>query len=952
MKPILSLLFLLLCKFVFLIPVVFSQEKRCDTFMDSLSLSFQQEISQMIVEKNKDINRFRTEEDVLVIPVIFHIVHQGEAVGQGLNLSTAQVYNQIAVLNQDFRRLNADTMKAPAKFKNLAADTRIEFVLAQIDPFGIPLKEIGVNRYDGGRNRWVRTDFDRLVKPVTIWNPNQYFNIWVTGVSGVLGYAQFPIGSKLKEGSDWNKPNAELTDGVVIDYQAFGSNGARVAFNLNPKYNLGRTLTHEVGHFLGLIHISGDGGCDKDDFCEDTPLQNINHYDCRTGIMSCGTENMVQNYMDYSDDFCMNLFTQQQVARMRTALENAQRRKTLPLSRVAEKPANGVYAWFDTDKSEICPSQSINFEQKSVIIGNNINIQNITWLFPNGSPATSTQANPTVTYSKLGSYDVVLIVKSNVNTDTIILKNRIKVAFPQAVAGGFLHDFEGAIAKTGWKTTGSAWQRVAAGGFGNSFSSAVLRNTQNMEKEARLISPNINVENTNVLSISFDMSYVANLEKADSFAVMLSEDCGTSYRTIWKSGGIFMATAQKSNAGVLPRSVDWRAVAIHVDTRKIGAAQIAFISLNYGGSNLFLDNISINKVTNSLPLPIANFTFTPSLLLRNEKTIIEENASNLPTQFDWNLTGAVPQTSSERIFYAQYANEGMYNTVLRVSNPRGTTESIQGNAVKVIAGRKLDNIKGKKTSVKVLGINQLLSGHNTSKDKAKAEYFSKFGKYEKLYGADILFSNVVLGQPNATLTFAIWDVKDGLPHQIMAEKKVTVSAIRKDAIRQQPTRITLDQPIDIPDDFFAGILLTYTSNDQVAIQTTETTALQNTAFEQSEAGNWLPYSAPVAEKGKNSPASHAIFPIVTPEEGLIDDAFVSRNIRLFPNPTTKIVNIDYDEVTIQSYLIYNTLGQVLVRKQVREKLSKIELNTLSAGLYFLIFETDKGIGTKKLVLLD
>lgn len=932
-------------------PVASAQDHRCGTVMDSLLYtSFQEEINQIIFQKKKDKNRFRIEEDVFIIPVVVHIVHQGEAVGQGLNLSAAQVYNQIEVLNQDFRRRNIDTLNAPSKFRKVAEDTRMEFVLAQFDPFGVPMKEIGIHRYEGGRSRWGRTDFEKLVKPLTIWNPDQYFNIWVSGVSGALGYAQFPIGSKLKEGSEWNKPNAELTDGVVVDYLAFGSNRERNAFNLHLKYNLGRTLTHEVGHFFGLIHTSGDGGCDRDDFCEDTPEQAANNYDCKTGFVSCGTENMVQNYMDYSDDFCMNLFTQQQVLRMRTALENGQRRKTLPQSRVAEKPANGVYAWFETDKSEICPSQSVKFAQKSVIIGNDINIERITWLFPRGNPATSTLPNPTVTYAQLGEYDVTLIVQTNLNTDTLTLKNRIKVTFPQALVVNVQHDFEGAVAKTGWATLGSGWQRVAAGGFGNSASSVVLRNEQNTEKETRLISPNINVENTNVISISFEMSYIANLEKADSFAIMLSQDCGTSFTTIWKTGGIFMATAQKNSFTITPRRSDWKLVTIYVDTRKISVAQIAFVNLNYRGSSLFLDNINISKVANILTEPIASFSVVPSLLLRNEKAIIEENASNTPTQFAWELAGAEPETSSERIFFVKYANEGGYTARFEVSNPRGKAEKV--STVHVIAGRKLDNTKERKLSIKIIGINSLASGHNIFKDKAKAEYFSRFGKYEKLYGADILFSNVVIGQTNSMLTFAIWDVKSGLPHQIVAEKKILLSTIRKDALRQQPTRIVLDQPIVIPDEFFAGILLDYTTNEQVAIQTVETSILENTAFEQTETGVWQPYSAPTADKGKNIPSAHAIFPLITPEVGIIDADFVSRSISLFPNPATKEVNLSYEEVTIQSYLLSNTLGQVLVQKQVKDKLSKIELHTLSAGVYFLVFETDKGAGVKKIVLLD
>ena len=340
MRKLLLLLIIQLFSYCLFPPFSLCQEKRCDTVMDSIfDEQFQQEINQIILEKRKNQNHFRTEEAVYVIPIIFHIIHQGETINEGLNISATQIYNQFEALNQDFRRKNEDTLRSPLKFRQVARDTKIEFALARIDESGEYMKEIGIHRYNGLRNIWRRTDFDRLIMPITIWNPDKYLNIWVTDLSGLLGYSKFPVSSGLKEGSEWGQiANTETTDGVVIDFQAFGSNRNTKLFDLRLKYNLGRTLTHEIGHFLGLIHISGDGGCEKDDFCEDTPLQEGNNYDCKTGFISCGNENMVQNYMDYSDDTCMNIFTADQTMRMRTALENGARRKGLLVSKVAQKP--------------------------------------------------------------------------------------------------------------------------------------------------------------------------------------------------------------------------------------------------------------------------------------------------------------------------------------------------------------------------------------------------------------------------------------------------------------------------------------------------------------------------------------------------------------------------------------------------------------------------------------
>ena len=146
---------------------------------------------------------------------------------------------------------------------------------------------------------------------MTIWDPSRYMNMWTVTLSDntLLGYAQYPGGP------------AE-TDGVVMGYQYFGSNDA-VGVNLNSSapYDLGRTTTHEVGHFLGLYHTF-EGGCADGDFCADTPATAQENYNCPTGQDSCpvgtgdGILDMIENYMDYTDDACMNIFTNDQSARM------------------------------------------------------------------------------------------------------------------------------------------------------------------------------------------------------------------------------------------------------------------------------------------------------------------------------------------------------------------------------------------------------------------------------------------------------------------------------------------------------------------------------------------------------------------------------------------------------------------------------------------------------------
>ena len=244
--------------------------------------------------------------DILTIPVIVHVLYENSTE----NISDAQINSQIAVLNDDFRRMNADRSNTPSDFTPVAADTEIEFCLTQV------IRK-STTRSSFGTNDAIKSSSSGGSDAVT---PTSAMNMWVGEIGGgILGYAQFPGGNP-------------ATDGVVIDYRYFGTTGTATA-----PFNLGRTATHEVGHWLNLRHIWGDGGCSVDDYVSDTPTAGGPNYTSGPcsypGPNSCaprgkkgtGTDlpDMFQNYMDYSDDGCMNLFTTGQKDRMWAAVANS-----------------------------------------------------------------------------------------------------------------------------------------------------------------------------------------------------------------------------------------------------------------------------------------------------------------------------------------------------------------------------------------------------------------------------------------------------------------------------------------------------------------------------------------------------------------------------------------------------------------------------------------------------
>ena len=271
-----------------------------------------------------------TAEEVIRIPVVVHVVHdQAETSVGGLNnpnISDEQIRSQIEVLNEDYRRKSG----TPGFNNNpVGADAHIEFYLAEFDPDGRGTSGITRHRYLDKTSFNPFSD-DLLLANIAYWPSDKYLNIWTCRLTNsYLGIAQFPSVSKVEGLDTANELNA-LTDGVIIDFRYFGRKTGAITSRV---YNLGRTTTHEVAHWLGLIHTWGDAFCGND-YCADTPpTEEANRTTfCVDKYSNCNgvrTRNMIENYLDYSPDSCMNVFTQDQVGRMRAVLALAPRRASM-----------------------------------------------------------------------------------------------------------------------------------------------------------------------------------------------------------------------------------------------------------------------------------------------------------------------------------------------------------------------------------------------------------------------------------------------------------------------------------------------------------------------------------------------------------------------------------------------------------------------------------------------
>lgn len=271
-----------------------------DPSMNEVFQNVENQIASVKSRNGSVASRDTTAYETITIPVVVHLLYKTAAE----NISDAQVKSQIDALNNDFNFLNSDRSNTPNAFKLFAGNARIKFCLAQVDPQG--KRTSGINRKYTNTDVFTTDDGMKNVGKggVASWNSKHYLNIWVCKLtSRSLGYATPPGASADK-------------DGVVIAYDVFGTIG-----NLRAPFNKGRTATHEVGHWLGLIHVWGDSNCGSDQV-DDTPTQQSYNFGCQSfpKVSACSPNkngDMFMNFMDFTDDACMNMFTNGQVNRMR-----------------------------------------------------------------------------------------------------------------------------------------------------------------------------------------------------------------------------------------------------------------------------------------------------------------------------------------------------------------------------------------------------------------------------------------------------------------------------------------------------------------------------------------------------------------------------------------------------------------------------------------------------------
>ena len=603
------------------------QEIAANTDLAEKKAKYDQELKDYL---NNSLDR-SVDSTLRIIPVVVHVLHQGGPE----NISKDQIEDQIRILNEDFRRLNADAVNTPSGFDSVAADCKVEFVLAKIDPLGNCTE--GINRIYTTKtyNASNETGF----KAISFWNSYQYMNMWVVNnitmdnnYGTVIGYAQFPESGLMS------------TDGIVVAHNQVGSIGTA---STNNYY--GRTTTHEVGHWLGLRHTWGDSECGSDGV-EDTPLAEDANFGCFSypKLSNCDGADpvngeMFMNYMDYSDGACQNLFTIGQKEIIDFTLNGSRSNLWSEENLIATGILNSAnldctpIAQFTSDNTWVCAGENVFFYDNSY----NGTVDNRTWTFQGGSPGTSTSSTANVTYQNAGVYNVTLEVSNANGSSTVTEVGKVVVsnAWASDSDGSYNESFESnSNFWNKWKRinydNGNGWS-IYEGNVVAGNQCVRMNNFENtIFEEDWLVSPSYNFSHfSGTVSINFDYAAAARTtEPADLVKIYISTDCGETWipRGSGVSGTILANNGFYLNEFMPNEITIWDNYSITIPANYLdGNFRYALVFTSGGsGNHVYIDDVRITA--SNVALEEENISFlevypNPSL----NHLFVQFNAKNI-----------------------------------------------------------------------------------------------------------------------------------------------------------------------------------------------------------------------------------------------------------------------------------------------------------------------------------
>jgi len=562
--------------------------------------------SQIVLKKiENQIANGNQNRVIYTIPLVFHVLHNGGPE----NISRAQIEDAVAILNRDYRLQNADANNVQSVFAGMPADIEIEFQLATKAPNGqcfsgitrtqSPLTNSGAN----GQNQVSAIIAGNDVFNGS-WPGNKYLNIMVVNdADGAAGYTTNP--------NNWS--GTSMNNGIWVLHDYVGSIGTSDTYS-------SRTLTHEVGHWLNLDHLWGNNNnpgnassCSQDDAVDDTPRCigvtscNLNSNTCSNdaadGYWTSDVIDNVENYMEYS--YCNKMFTNGQKNRMRAALlSSVGGRNNIWTS--SNQIATGLNSTpslcavgIRVERDIVCGGDDVQFFDESYN-----NIVSWDWSFPNGTPSSSTNQNPMVSYSGSGDFDVTLEVTDALgNTMTQTFPNFISVignpGYPPPIYEGF--ENIASLPSNDWtiyNPEGPGFDVVATGSASGA-KSVKLDNSQGQTGSVdELISNTIDLSNSAAASISFKYAFAKrNSGNSDYLQIFASKDCGESWFMRKNISTSILGTMANTNSNFTPSGSDWKTIVISPSSFSnylVSDFRFKFKFVNGGGNDLYIDDINLS----------------------------------------------------------------------------------------------------------------------------------------------------------------------------------------------------------------------------------------------------------------------------------------------------------------------------------------------------------------------